>query len=144
LPLAFAQQRLWVLDQLAPGEPVYNGAAAMRLVGPLNIPALAQTFSEIVRRHEVLRTIFTTVEEQPVQIILQAQPLRLLEVDLRQVPAAAREQMVQHLVNHGSYHRGQVTTMLRQLGAKPSKSMDLLAFHRVSPRPLGGGQGSGV
>ena len=53
-------------------------------------------------------------------------------------------QMVQHVVNHGSYHRGQVTTMLRQLGAKPSKSMDLVAFYRVSPRPLGGGQGSGV
>jgi alpha-ketoglutarate-dependent taurine dioxygenase len=98
LPLAFAQQRLWVLDQLAPGDPVYNGAAALRLVGPLNIPALAQTFNEILRRHEVLRTIFTTVEEQPVQIILQAQPLRLLEVDLRQVPAAAREQVVHHLL----------------------------------------------
>ena len=43
-------------------------------------------------------------------------------------------QMIQHVVNHGSYHRGQVTTMLRQLGAKPSKSMDLVAFYRVSPR----------
>ena len=42
-------------------------------------------------------------------------------------------QMVQHVVNHGSYHRGQVTTMLRQLGAKPSKSMDLVAFYRVLP-----------
>ncbi len=53
-------------------------------------------------------------------------------------------QMVQHVVNHGSYHRGQVTTMLRQLGAKPSKSMDLVAFYRVSLRTVGGGQGSGV
>jgi uncharacterized damage-inducible protein DinB len=39
-------------------------------------------------------------------------------------------QMVQHMVNHGSYHRGQVTTMLRQLGAAPAKSMDLIAFYR--------------
>ena len=39
-------------------------------------------------------------------------------------------QMLQHLVNHGSYHRGQVTTMLRQLGAQPPKSMDLIAFYR--------------
>jgi uncharacterized damage-inducible protein DinB len=39
-------------------------------------------------------------------------------------------QMVQHVVNHGSYHRGQVTTMLRQLGAKPAKFMDLIAFYR--------------
>ncbi len=53
-------------------------------------------------------------------------------------------QMIQHVVNHGSYHRGQVTTMLRQLGAKPSKSMDLVAFYRVASRVGSGGQGSGV
>src|SRR5436190_6424215 len=40
-------------------------------------------------------------------------------------------QMVQHVVNHGSYHRGQVTTMLRQLGAKPGQSMDMIAFYRT-------------
>jgi uncharacterized damage-inducible protein DinB len=39
-------------------------------------------------------------------------------------------QMLQHLVNHGSYHRGQVTTMLRQLGAAPAESMDLITFYR--------------
>jgi uncharacterized damage-inducible protein DinB len=39
-------------------------------------------------------------------------------------------QMVQHMVNHASYHRGQVTTMLRQAGAKPAKSMDLITFYR--------------
>jgi uncharacterized damage-inducible protein DinB len=44
--------------------------------------------------------------------------------------AAALWQMVQHMVNHASYHRGQVTTMLRQLGAAPAKSMDMIAFYR--------------
>ena len=39
-------------------------------------------------------------------------------------------QMVQHVVNHASYHRGQVTTMLRQLGAQPAKSMDMIAYYR--------------
>ena len=39
-------------------------------------------------------------------------------------------QMLQHLVNHGSYHRGQVTTMLRQMGAQPPKSLDMIAFYR--------------
>ncbi len=42
--------------------------------------------------------------------------------------------LIQHLVNHGSYHRGQLTTMLRQLGAKPPQSMDLVAFHREQHR----------
>jgi uncharacterized damage-inducible protein DinB len=41
-------------------------------------------------------------------------------------------QMLQHVVNHASYHRGQVTTMLRQLGAAPAKSMDMIAFYRLS------------
>ena len=40
-------------------------------------------------------------------------------------------QMLQHVVNHASYHRGQVTTMLRQLGAQPAKSMDMIAFYRT-------------
>jgi uncharacterized damage-inducible protein DinB len=49
------------------------------------------------------------------------------------VPGAAPYwQMVQHIVNHGSYHRGQLTTMVRQVGAAPPKSMDLIAFYKVS------------
>ena len=44
-------------------------------------------------------------------------------------------QMLQHVVNHGSYHRGQVTTMLRQLGAQPAKSLDLIAFYRTRSTP---------
>jgi uncharacterized damage-inducible protein DinB len=44
-------------------------------------------------------------------------------------------QMLQHVVNHASYHRGQVTTLLRQLGAAPPKSMDLIAFYRLRANP---------
>jgi len=44
-------------------------------------------------------------------------------------------QMLQHVVNHASYHRGQVTTMIRQLGATPPKSMDLIAFYRERSAP---------
>jgi uncharacterized damage-inducible protein DinB len=49
------------------------------------------------------------------------------------VGSASIAQMLQHLVNHASYHRGQVTTMLRQVGAAPAKSMDLIAFYRTRP-----------
>jgi uncharacterized damage-inducible protein DinB len=48
--------------------------------------------------------------------------------------SATLGQMVQHVVNHASYHRGQLTTMLRQLGAAPGKPMDLIAFYRVRRR----------
>src|SRR5690349_20801142 len=53
-PLSLAQQRLWLLDQLAPGNPVYNESGAFRLTGPLHVMALEQTLDEIVRRHEAL------------------------------------------------------------------------------------------
>ncbi len=68
-PTSFAQQRLWFLHQLAPGNPFYNVSAALRLTGSLNFTALKQTFNEIVRRHEILRTTFIMVEPQPVQAI---------------------------------------------------------------------------
>src|SRR6185312_2318417 len=60
-PLSFAQQRLWFIAQLEPDNPFYNLMEALRITGELNIPLLEQTFSEVVRRHEVLRTTFELV-----------------------------------------------------------------------------------
>ncbi|HYX14919.1 MAG TPA: amino acid adenylation domain-containing protein [Nostoc sp.] len=68
-PTSFAQQRLWFLDQLASGNPFYNVSTALCLKGSLNFTALKQTFNEIVRRHETLRTTFVIVQQQPVQAI---------------------------------------------------------------------------
>src|SRR6266850_6554189 len=72
LPLSFAQQRLWFLDQLTQGGIMYNISTAVSLTGRLNSLALEQTLSEIVRRHEVLRTTFATIDGQPVQVINEA------------------------------------------------------------------------
>ena len=58
LPLSFAQQRLWFLDQLEPGSAVYNMPQAIRLEGAVEIEGLQWALSEIMRRHEVLRTTF--------------------------------------------------------------------------------------
>src|SRR5215212_7958375 len=62
IPLSYSQQRLWFLDQLAPGSPVYNVPEALRLTGPLSVEALEQSFTEIIRRHEALRTTFQAPE----------------------------------------------------------------------------------
>ncbi|HEV8395078.1 MAG TPA: condensation domain-containing protein, partial [Vicinamibacterales bacterium] len=90
-PLSFAQQRLWVLDQLEPGNPAYNMHVALRLSGRLSVEALEQSLSEILRRHEALRTTFRTIGGQPVQVVSPAHSLHVPMVDLTRLSAPARE-----------------------------------------------------
>jgi acyl carrier protein len=82
LPLSFAQQRLWFMDQLEPGSSFYNNPCVMRLKGKLDIEALERGVNEICRRHEVLRTVYPMVNGQPVQVIEPAQPLQIPITDL--------------------------------------------------------------
>jgi amino acid adenylation domain-containing protein len=96
-PLSFGQQRLWFLDQLEPGNPAYNIPAAIRLNGQLNVNALLRSLNELIRRHETLRTTFAVLDEQPAQIIHEAGPLSLPEIDLQQLSADGREATVLQL-----------------------------------------------
>ncbi|HSF39873.1 MAG TPA: amino acid adenylation domain-containing protein, partial [Thermoanaerobaculia bacterium] len=80
-PLSFAQERLWFLDRLAPGLPVYNMPALLRLRGPLDEAALEKALAEIARRHEILRTVFAVSGGEPVQRVLPAGfPLSVLDL----------------------------------------------------------------
>jgi amino acid adenylation domain-containing protein len=97
LPLSFAQQRLWFIDQLEPGSSVYNFPAAVRLKGPLNVVALTQSLNEIVRRHEALRTTFAVVDGRPVQVIAPTLTIKLPIVDLRELSETERETEVRRL-----------------------------------------------
>jgi amino acid adenylation domain-containing protein/non-ribosomal peptide synthase protein (TIGR01720 family) len=98
LPLSFAQQRLWFIDQLAPGSPLYNMPVALRVLGPLQGGALARSLSEIQRRHEALRTVFASTHGDPVQIVLPPAEFRLATVDLSSLPEGARERRMLELV----------------------------------------------
>ncbi len=98
LPLSFAQERLWFLDQLEPGSAAYNLGSALRLAGQLDLPALASTLSEIVRRHAVLRTTFRAVDGRPVQVISPAAVLILPRVDLSALPEEERGGELRQLV----------------------------------------------
>jgi SagB-type dehydrogenase family enzyme len=91
LPLSSPQLRLWFLDQLEPGNPAYNVFGTVRVSGDLSVPALEAAISEIVRRHEVLRATFAEVGGRPRQAIAPPRRRALPRVDLRALPAAARD-----------------------------------------------------
>jgi amino acid adenylation domain-containing protein/FkbM family methyltransferase len=88
LPLSYAQQRLWFLQQLEPESPAYNLPGALRLSGPLDVRALAGALSAIVRRHEALRTSFLSQAGEPVQVVQPPRRLRLPIADLSALPRA--------------------------------------------------------
>ena len=94
LPLSFAQQRLWFVDQLEPGNPAYNIFAAVRLSGRLDLSALTESLNEILRRHEILRTSCEVLDEQPMQVIAPHLNMPLLVTDLSGLREAELEREV--------------------------------------------------
>jgi amino acid adenylation domain-containing protein/non-ribosomal peptide synthase protein (TIGR01720 family) len=82
LPLSFAQQRLWFLDEFRPGEAEYNSALAMRLRGALDVEALRAALAGLVTRHESLRTTFDEVDGRGIQVVHSAADLAVPVVEL--------------------------------------------------------------
>lgn len=82
-PLSFAQQRLWFIEQLLPGTSVYNLPDVWHLKGPLHLDAFRNGVSEIVRRHESLRTTFPATDGKPVQLIRPFKSFHMPMTDLR-------------------------------------------------------------
>ncbi len=97
LPLSFAQQRLWFLDQLESNSPLYNIPRAVRIAGPLNIDALQSSLDTIVVRHEALRTSFALADGNPVQVIAEHRSVELPVIDLGELPAVDRRAEVERL-----------------------------------------------
>src|SRR5207237_4831047 len=97
--LSFPQERLWFLDQLNPGSAAFNIPLAARLTAPLDLLALKRSIEEVVRRHEVLRTIFPTRNGEPAPVVLSATEVDLVLIDLAAFPEAERETRARTLVN---------------------------------------------
>ncbi|XHX79763.1 MAG: amino acid adenylation domain-containing protein [Stenomitos frigidus ULC029] len=134
LPLSFAQQRLWFLDQLVPENPFYNMPAALQLQGTLNLQVLKQSFEAIVQRHETLRTTFATVDGQPTQIIAPGFHLHLPVIDL-QVPTAERDATIQRLATEEAHRPFKLTSspLLRVtlLKLAETEHILLLTLHHI-------------
>ena len=98
LPLSSAQERLWFLNQLEGSSATYNIPAALKITGNLAINALEQALSEIINRHEVLRTSFPTLNGTPTQVIHPNSTININVVDLQQHPKPERETVLQQQV----------------------------------------------
>ncbi|MFP2903300.1 condensation domain-containing protein, partial [Corallococcus sp. 4LFB] len=95
IPLSFAQQRLWLLDQLQPGDISYNIPTALRLTGQVDMEALRHAFEALVERHESLRTTLFAEHEEPSQCIQSPSGWQLPLIDLTALPESQREEEAQ-------------------------------------------------
>ncbi|MCP4654094.1 MAG: non-ribosomal peptide synthetase, partial [bacterium] len=141
LPLSFAQQRLWFIDHVDPDSALYNVPAAVRLKGRLDPAALGRALSEIVRRHEVLRTRFATAGGEPVQVVGPARALPFPLCDLAGLAESDREAVARGLVLAEAWRpfdlaRGPVLRVaLLRLGADAGDGWEhllLLTVHHIA------------
>src|SRR5882724_5493201 len=102
MPTSFAQRRLWFISQLVPDSAIYNIAFAIRIEGNLQLKALRLALEEVIRRHEILRTVFLCRSGDAVQLIAPASPVNLLLIDVRELPDRGRDAAVDAILTDES------------------------------------------
>ncbi|HEX4083937.1 MAG TPA: amino acid adenylation domain-containing protein [Chthoniobacteraceae bacterium] len=134
-PTSFAQRRLWFLDQMEPGNTLYNVPGAFRIRGRLNPAALEHAFKEAIARHEVLRTTFRAVEGEPMQIVAETMEFHMPVIDLRPMPAAAREAQLLRIVREESERpfdlRNGPLIRAALLEIAPAEQVLVLSWHHI-------------
>lgn len=123
-PTSFAQQRLWFFAQLQPASPFYHIPTALRLSGPLDLAALHHSFHTILQRQESLRTSFSTLNGEPVQLIVPSLSLTIPLIDLQALSASSQDAEAHRLAQ-------QEATRLFDLSRAPLLRVTLL---RCSPQ----------
>ncbi len=135
IPLSFAQQRLWFLDQLEPGSTAYLIPSAQHLRGILHAQALEQSLAELVSRHESLRTTFAVHGEKPVQVIQPIASFLLPVIDLQGIDQQRQDNEVLQLVRHEAQRPCDLTSgpLLRTylLRLDSQKHVFLLTLHHI-------------
>ncbi|MCI0579839.1 MAG: amino acid adenylation domain-containing protein [Chloroflexi bacterium] len=134
-PVSSTQERFWFIYQLDPTSPAYNVPLLVRLVKELDIEALERSLNEIVRRHEILRTVFQIVDGQPVQLVLREQPIPVVVIDLR--PLAdneARGRKVERLTHQEArkpFDLSQGPLLRATLLQLPEENALILTLHHI-------------
>ncbi|MEB3214888.1 MAG: condensation domain-containing protein [Nostocales cyanobacterium 94392] len=134
-PLSSAQERLWFLNQLEGESATYNMPCAIRITGNLNINTLEKAFSEIIRRHEILRTNFRFIDDKPVQIIHSEFRLEIPVIDLQRLSVLERETQVAQLVKNAAETifdlENSSLLRLKILQLSPSEFILIFAMHHI-------------
>ncbi|TCP54483.1 amino acid adenylation domain-containing protein [Tumebacillus sp. BK434] len=134
--LSFAQERLWLFEQFEPGTSTYNMPFALRLTGSLNTAALQAAFDEILRRHEVLRTVYVMLDGAPKQMVVPDVQVPFTVHDLSELPAWEREmQAVLTAIEEGDLpfdlaQGPMLRTVLLKLDAE--EHVLLMTFHHIA------------
>ena len=133
--LSFAQERLWFLDQLAPGSPVYNVLDAIAFYGKYNPEAMRRTVNELVRRHESLRTSFMNRDGQPMQVAVPTLDVTLAEIDLKSLPEPERKGEWQRIVGEAGRETFDLSRIplfrLTVVHVTPREHKLLLVMHHI-------------
>jgi amino acid adenylation domain-containing protein len=133
-PASFSQQRLWFLEQLAPGS-AYNIPGAVRIYGPLDLDVWRRSYEEIVRRHEALRTTFEEADGQPVQVIGEAREPEFVVVDCTHLRGPGGEAGIQALAREEFARpfdlRSGPLLRTRFLRLGPQEHVLLLTMHHI-------------
>jgi aspartate racemase len=136
LPISSAQMRLWLFDQLEPGSAAYNVAISHDFNGHFDLVAFERSLSEIVRRHEVLRTCFVRADGRAVQKIVPPELFRIPVIDLQGMSEVAREREVASLASAHARHPFDLekAPLMRAqlLKLAPDKHVLLLNFHHIA------------
>ena len=135
IPMSFAQQYVWDFQQLYPDSCAYNSPTALHLTGKISLEALEKSINEIIRRHEILRTNFTVVDEQSVQVITSSLTIPLKIVNLQNLPESQRESEAEALTAREFQHQFDLvsdplvkTTLLR---LAPQEHWLLITMHHI-------------
>ena len=132
-PASWSQLRIWIGDQIQPGTALYNICRAVRLDGPLDCPALERALDALVRRHEILRTVFTFDGALKQRILPEAPSLQT--DDLRSLPATERNWQTQKLIqaeaNRGFDLNQGPLFRARLLLLSPEENVLLVTFHQI-------------
>ncbi|MEM7353490.1 MAG: amino acid adenylation domain-containing protein, partial [Acidobacteriota bacterium] len=137
-PASFAQERLWFLDQLDPGTPVFNLPSAIRLRGRLDTGALRAAFADLGRRHETLRTAFADAGGRPVQVIDETFTAAIHSIDLSALPEPEAEALARHLMRREALRPFDLrraplvrATLLHRTAGPEAEHLLLLTLHHV-------------